>query len=217
MESIYSRIATADPDIHELAELWPLVTLLDLPDAANIVVAGAYEGRAMELLAVAYPNYGRLVGFDPQVDALIAAALRLRRYPNVTLEPYGLGIEDATLAMGEHGSHFAGFIPRDAENSRTAAAAAPGDLREATLALTNAGLARIDLMLLNVEGYEFLLLPHLLRAGWFAHGAINRLALQLHWGVGYDETFAGIAAELEITHKRVFDELPNWGYWAYSG
>lgn len=213
----FAAMAKAPEDLRELAEEWPLLWLLKLPPGANVVVAGAYRGKVMALLATAYPEIGRLVGFEPQESALIAAVLRLRgAKPRVQVEPYGLGIADGTFPMADDESIFASFLdgaPRSKNPKH-----GEGRLREAGAALESIfGMERIDLMLLNIEGYEWHLLPHLLRNNWFSTGRIRRLALQVHWGFGYDHTLADIAHELEHTHKRVFDEIPSWGYWQWSG
>ena len=209
-------MAEAPEDLQALAEEWPLLWLLKLPPQANVVVAGAYRGQVMHLLATAYPDIGRLVGFEPQESALIAAVMRLRgAKPRVQVEPYGLGIEDGRFDMADDDSIFASFLEGASRSSE--AKHGNGELREATAAFESLGLDRIDLLLLNIEGYEWHLLPHLLRNNWFETGRIRRLALQVHWGFGYDHTLVDITREIERTHKRVFDEIPSWGYWQWSG
>lgn len=218
MSDPYDRLAAAASDVRALALEWPLVHLFRLSPGANIVVAGAYEGRAMELLATVYPEYGRLVGFEPQPGAREVALKRLARFPRVTIEPYGIAERDGTFPLADNGSIYASFVDLDPAHSRAGSArASVGELREVEEACRSLDLDRIDLLLLNVEGYEWLLLPHMLLAGMFAVGYVERLALQVHWGMGYDHTLADITQRLEATHKRVFDEIPSWGYWQWSG
>lgn len=216
--NMFNALAQATPEIQDLALVWPLVFLLKLPKGANIVVAGAYRGRVMELLATVYPEYGNIVGFEPQDDARAFALERLKKYKNVTIEPYGIGTTYGTFPMGEYGAEYAGFLNLDPAASRTSAKGhGQGQIKEASHTFRELGLNKIDFMLLNMEGYEFILIPHLLDNGWFERGAIERLAVQIHWGMGHDNEYGDMIRRLERTHKRVFDEIPSWGYWQYSG
>jgi len=220
-EQVYARVASAEPEIRDLARIWPLCFLFELPAQANIVVAGAYRGRVMALLALLYPDYVNLVGFEPQLAARAAAIERFNASGiRAMVQPFGLGESDGTFDMGEYGDEYAGFVNLDPQRARMVGHTehATGELREAVRAFDDAvGPNKIDLLLLNIEGYEWILLPHLIRAGLFSSGRIRRLVLQVHWGMGYDDRLAWIAAEIEKTHKRVYDAIPSWCLWQWSG
>lgn len=221
----FARLAAAPLDLQNLADEWPLVWLFKLPPLANIVVAGAYRGQVMDLLATVYDDFDRLIGFEPQADARAAALERLaaRKHEGgrigggPVIEPYALGIEDGEGMMIDAESIFASFLYSNSGPRTNEARVGHFEMRDTTSAFLGLELDRIDLLLLNIEGYEWLLLPYLIDDGWFSSGRIRRLALQVHWGFGLDHTLERITGEIERTHKRVFDEIPSWGYWQWSG
>src|SRR3989304_10112589 len=102
----------APEDVWQLIKDWPLALQFDLPEDSVVVVAGAYRGLVMELLRHLYPTC-KLWGFEPQEWAAHDAAERLRKFdPRVpwSILPYGLGVEDATLQLGEWHTDAASFI-----------------------------------------------------------------------------------------------------------
>ncbi len=227
--------ALADPhcpeDLRVLAAEWPLGFLFNLPPGANIVVAGAHEGKVMDLLARLYPDYWILAGFEPQVDALVRASARLQVLRavgvgqtdrGIRLFPYALGVHDGEFTMHDWGTREASFVTHRSGEARSSGAVATGRMRAFEHAMVDAGMNApgirwIDLLLLNIEGFEFTLLDHLLKMDWFSSGVIRRLAMQVHFGMEGEELYAPSIERLERTHKRVFDELPQWGYWQWSG
>lgn len=219
-ESAFKRLSEASVEVQELAEIWPEGWLLALPPNATILVAGAYRGRAMELLATMYGDFGRLIGFEPQLEHAEFTRERLKRFGSrVQVLDYGLGVTDGTFPMAEAGAEFAGFVNLDPAHARREGllGTTVGELREFNLAMGQLGVRKIHCFLLNVEGYEFQLIPHLGATGWFDSGAISRLMAQIHWGMPGDSVFPQMAASLERTHKRVYDALPNWALWQWSG
>lgn len=221
MSNVYHRLVSASPEIQELADIWPCGFLFKLSPGANIIVAGAYRGRVMELLATLYPDYGRLIGFEPQDNALAVAAKRLDSLGlKHELYNYGIGTQDGTLPMYEYGAEFAGFVNSDPALARTEVAYGQGQIFEFSSVLSKINLSRIHLLLLNMEGYEFELLPHLVNSNLFYDGKIERLCMQVHWldqSQAVIQRFDASINHIQHTHKRVFDELPQWGFWEYSG
>lgn len=212
----FARLAEAPEEVRELASIWPLAFLFNLPPGARVMVAGAWEGRVMELLARVYPEIGSLEGYEPQHEAAERALRRLARAGiAATVHPYGLGVRPEVRAMGDAGTYFASFVNLDPSAARSLdGGAGEGELRNVLTVIGNdPDRLPVHLLVLNVEGYEFELLPYLLDLGAFRSGLIERLALQVHEGFG---DFAPIAARLEESHKRVFDELPGWGFWEWS-
>ena len=161
-----------------LLEQWSLAKAFDLPPNSTVFVIGAYQGLAMELLSEVYhPRH--LVGFEPQLWAVEAATKRLngRSY---TLFPAGLGIEKGTFPMGEYHTDGCSFVNTGPE-SRTQGEGQLWDADETLLVLNP---SKIDLMIMNIEGYEWYLLPYLQQKGWL--GKIDRLAVQWHYDLGED-------------------------------
>ena len=124
--------------------------------------------------------------------------------------PFGLGISQGAFMMHQYGAEYATFVAPPERPGGTDTGV--GELRAAVGVFDDLGLDRIDVLVLNIEGYEWTLLPYLLDLGQFSSGRIRRLVLQTH-ADERDWQFGQIAREIEQTHKRVFDELPAWGLW----
>lgn len=198
-------------DVEELIARWPLIKDFQLPDNADVVVVGAYKGLAMEALAELYPT-SKISGFEPQSWAFEEANSRLVNYPNARVANIGLGVEDQLLDMGEWHTDAASFI-NTGPGSREQGT---GYIGEADKCLRDiAQVTHIDLMIVNIEGYEYKLLPHLRSKGWF--NSIERLAVQWHLfpEQGFDEKYMNQDIDRLIVLDDYLlrrDERPAWTY-----
>lgn len=199
----------APEDIQQLARDWPLWQRFSLPPKPVIVIVGAYQGKAMDLMGRLFPDYSRIVGFEPQEWAYLAARDRLDRRRQIWLMPAGLGPETIEHAqMGEWHTDAASFVntgPGTREQGT-------GKIAEADTALRAMLLSHIDLMIMNIEGGEYALLPHLRETHWLER--IDRLAVQWHLnlpGVPLDamESELGRLGEL---YTLEYDNRPTWTY-----
>lgn len=190
-----------------LAERWPLLTRFDLSPDSVVVVVGAYKGLAMEALHEIYAP-ARTIGYEPQEWAFQDATSRLAEKPGCEVQPYGLGVIDGTFDMGEFHTDACSFI-NTGLNSRLHG---KGKMRDADIALKSAvGSEKINLLIMNIEGYEYELLPYLIEKGWLRQ--VDRLAVQWHLNLGNDGHINEILAQIDETHNRVLDEFPAWIYW----
>lgn len=199
----------APEDIQQLARDWPLWQRFSLPPAPVIVIVGAYQGKAMDFMGRLFRDYNRIVGFEPQEWAYMAARERLDRRRQMWLMNAGLGPEHIDNAqMGEWHTDAASFVntgPGTREQGT-------GTIAEADTALRAMNLSHIDLMIMNIEGGEYTLLPHLRETHWLER--IDRLAVQWHLnlpGVPRD----AMESELERLGERYeleYDNRPTWTY-----
>ena len=197
-------------ELKGLIQRWPLVKHISLPPDSIILVVGSYTGLGMELLNEMF-SPSRIIGFDPQRWALDEATIRLqaRNYHNFTLFNFGLGFENATYPMGEWHTDACSFI-NVGEGSRQQGT---GSIRDANEVLRILKLPLIDLMVMNIEGFEFTLLPYLKATGWI--DKIDRLAVQWHLGLGdepksYDDIADCIDRLEEYGMRLEYDERPAW-------
>lgn len=205
-------------DVAELIATWPLIHFFRLEPGDTVVVAGAYTGKLMAALLELYPGVN-VVGFEPQLWAWELAIARLGRdYPVMRWQVYPFGLGDETRAgvpMGEFATDACSFI-NVGEGSREQGF---GNLVEAGEALAPLG-SKISLMILNMEGYEFRLLPYLMKKGLL--GQVKRLAVQWHpfeqlkletiaWQDPTNEMLALLGSPA-WPHKLVYDERPTWTY-----
>lgn len=204
-----------DGDVAALIADWPLCQLFRLQPSDHAVVVGAYEGKLMQALLELYPGI-QITGFEPQPWAFNKAWRRLlETYGGENgwrLEPYGLGTESRDgVPMGEFETDAASFV-NVGPGSRQQGA---GDLLEATKALSQSW--PIDLMVMNIEGYEFQLIEYLAQQDLLKH--IKRLAVQWHLGLagaGVDADRGRMDDLIALLHfhghRLVYDERPSWTY-----
>lgn len=203
-------------EVIDLIQRWPLIKEFKLPENANVVVVGAYKGLACEALMELYPTIN-IAAFEPQSWAYEEAQTRLRNYFNVIVYNIGLGVENALLDMGEWHTDAASFV-NTGPGSRLQGT---GYIGEAGNLLKMAGFEHIDLMVCNIEGYEYLLIPYLRQIGWLEK--IDRLAVQWHLGLGSDPKFERDVDNyiFDLYEKDFFtlkiDERPAWSYHVKAG
>lgn len=206
-----------DDDVAELIATWPLCQLFRLQPGDRAVVAGSYKGKVIQALLELYPGI-HVDGFEPQRWANEEATQRLKPYqPTIawTIYPFALGDQTRqNVPMGEFGTDACSFInvgPQAREHGA-------GDMVDVVDALNVIG-GRVDLMVLNCEGYEYRLIRHMITAKLLP--SIKRLAIQWHvglsgngdlqaeeWDVDQLLNSVGFTAD----HRLVYDERPTWTY-----
>jgi hypothetical protein len=167
---------------------WPLT------GESVVVEVGGYTGRWALQIAGRYQP--RLYVFEPQPWA--ADACRAVLGDRATVEGYGLGAQSGGLPMGCWETDGCSFL-RPIEGSGW------GEMREIGAAFTDLGITHIDLMMVNIEGYEYALIPHMLDKAILP----QRLMVQFH-------TFADSdGSKAAAIHER----LAGLGYaipWTYG-
>lgn len=226
--NLIEKLQAAPADLQELVENWPLCLDFGLPAGATAVVVGAYQGKVMELLCRLYP-VAKVVGYEPQPWAYTSCLKRLTGWRTTwdggypLLFPFGLATTDLRdVDMGEYHTDAASLVNVDAREKGL------GNFMDAAQALRRLFFYvkevpseddRIDLMVMNIEGYEFALLPYLRKTGWLAR--IDRLAVQWHLFPdleveGRPLTEAVMSDEIALLaydgFRLVHDRRPAWTY-----
>ena len=129
---------------------------------------GSFKGRWALQMARLYNPY--LYCFEPQRWAAGVTREVLKRF-NASVYDFGLGSTDAMLSMGEHGTDGCSFT-KDSRETATC------EMREITSVLDHLGIQRIDLMLVNIEGGEYDLIPYMFNRSVFP----EILIVQFHEG-----------------------------------
>lgn len=197
-----AEVADLSPESAALLERWPLARAFHLQRDDPALVVGAYKGDVMVLL---HELYGaRPIGYEPQVWAADIAQKRAGEYGIV--HPYALGEKSGMFQMGEFGTDACSFF-------RTTRESAGAMMEEAVAEFDDKGLRHCALAVINIEGYEFALLPHLLMNN--ALQPIPKIAIQWHLNLAPEfdrERAQAILADLERTHVCVVDQFPAWTY-----
>lgn len=204
-----------DGELGAFGSSWPLWQHFDLDGTSDplIVVVGAYQGIVMNLMLELFED-AEVVGYEPQQWACERALERLRGYSldRFKLHAYGLGERDElNVEMGEYHTDACSFVNTGPESREHGS----GHMLEANACLTRLG-PKVDLMIMNIEGYEYKLIPHLMAGGYFQN--IERLAVQFHIDLGFgtsegdmDDLIDRVSGYMDST---VFvDERPTWVYW----
>jgi FkbM family methyltransferase len=139
---------------------WPLTK------DSVVVEVGGYKGRwAFQIVGYYQP---RLYVFEPQPWAFLVCRNLLRGHAKVL--PYALGITDGAFPMGDFETDGCSFVKEGTQQRGT------GQMREIGAAFAELSIRHIDLMLINIEGYEYTLIPHMLDRGILP----QRLMVQFH-------------------------------------
>ena len=133
---------------------WPMLR----PESV-VVECGAFHGRwALKIMQRYNPT---LHMFEPQAWLTEELKGTFKGWQKAHVHPYGLGTENKVSTLWEVGNDGATFVASaDARD-----AGQPAELREIGQVFSDLGLTAIDLMLINIEGYEFQLIPHMLSGG----------------------------------------------------
>ncbi len=175
---------------------WPLT-----PESVVLEVGG-YEGRWARQIAERYNP--RLYVFEPQQWAYDRCLQALKPFPSARVFNFGLGVESGEFPMGEFETDGCSFLKTLAQYDPNRRKVGMGTLREAGSVLDELGLHQIDLCLVNIEGYEFILLPYLIEQGLL--NRVKRLMLQAHLFVENGAArYAALRAAIEQTHRVVWD------------
>lgn len=206
------------PEIEQLLKEWPMGYALDLPPNSTCVVAGMYKGRVAELLHELYKPE-RIVGYDPQLWALNETRERAKRLGIPINPPYvpssgsywelrnhAIGVGDAEhVPMGEWETDGCSFINH---GSRVRGY---GDIAEISAQFERDMIYHVNLVVFNMEGYEYQLLPHMVERGMMRN--IDTLAVQFHTGLGNAVSQWQVYQWLEPTHVVAIDDFPRWVLW----
>lgn len=197
-------------DFDTLADLLPrhreaaMLALLDLPPGGVCIVAGGYKGDTADFLRKVHRS--RVYAFEPQEWAVTELQERFAGDHWVQVRPFGLGSTNADgMPMGEYGNDACSFL-FDRSTVRTVG---KGDLRDVAQVWKEEGIGYLDLLLLNMEGYEYVLLPYMADRGLLA--CVGNVVLQIHEHVAVEGVALG--SVLRQTHEIVADFGPAWQWW----
>lgn len=144
-----TRQAANNPE-HEwdkLAIHWP-----GLNEQSIVFEIGSYKGRWALQMAERYNP--ELYCFEPQGWACNVTKHVLQKY-NAHVFNYGLGVENAIMPMGEFETDGCSFL-RDTRRHGV------GEIRDIVEFIASFDIPVIDVCLINIEGYEYELVPYML-------------------------------------------------------
>jgi FkbM family methyltransferase len=197
--------------IHERLLAW------DLAPRETVIVIGGYSGAECQMILDRYPDVD-LYTFEPQLPFYNALLNRFARVPNVHVYPYGLGDRSGTFDMTRAGTDRASLMVGEYAQLGESPPDSHGELREWGSVMASLGIAEIGLLHSNIEQYEYVLFPHLYRAGWLPR--IAQVVVQVHPFPNIEThpdalPFEAWAAQIEETHTRRWESGHGaWYAWA---
>lgn len=192
-------------ELQELDRIWPLGQQLIVPENGVIFVAGAWKGLYCRYLTERFPT-AKIYGFEPQRAACREASNWTAMDKNVSIFPFGIGIEYPfeIMPMGSADTDGCSVLKANRPIIR-------GLFIESTSIRDWLGVDKINLAVINVEGYECLLLAH-----WLNNGQVryyNSLAVQFHPDPSDPNTnLLTEALNIYYGEPKYFD-YPTWCYW----
>lgn len=169
---------------------WTMLT----PDSLVLEV-GAYQGRWAKEICRKYNP--RLYAFEPARWAYDICKAELADYPNAHVFNFGLGKVNDILPMGEYETDGCSFL----KNSRVQGGV--GAIREIVRVFERLKIERVDLMLMNIEGYEYVLLPYMIETGLL--DKVDTLMVQFHDFAADIAAHERLIMSIEKTHKVLWD------------
>lgn len=180
----------------------------DIKAGEKIAIFGGYQGVVVAYMLERYPQ-AEIYTWEPQLDMYDVLVQRFVGMPTVHVYNYGLGITTATLPMMKAGSDACSYII-DQYNKPNALTR----MREFVSVMAELGIEKLAFMHMNIEGYEQLLMPHLIRTGWIKN--IDQFVISTH-GLPHEventEPWVWTVKQLKLTHKRYWTQR---GFWAWT-
>lgn len=130
-----------------------------LTKAGVVLDIGGYKGRWAKEIAQRYSS--KIFVFEPQEWAFQIAKTELQEFDTVTVYNFGLGVESGKFEMEEFETDGASFILGRSTRQQSG----DGTLEEIAGWLYANHFDKIDLVMMNIEGYEFKLIPYMIEKG----------------------------------------------------
>ena len=178
-----------------LALNWPI------DSDALVWEVGGFEGRwAAQMIEKYHPH---VHVFEPQIWLFHKLQERFENNLKVSVSPFGLWTHDCTMRLWEHDTDGASVMRRDGRTSELC------DFHDIMHSL----LKPVDVCLMNIEGAEYVLIPHMIGLGLMQH--FRFFWCQFHPGiVAYgNEKFDLIYAGMEATHRVIWNYFPTAVAW----
>lgn len=175
-----------------------------------VLVAGAYHGDTIRALLAIDPAI-QVYAFEPQAHCQESLARLAGEYPWVRIFPLALGTSDSVVPLYGPGSDFSSLVNTDRKRLGVESVV----MFEAGRFLNSLGVSRWSLFLLNMEAYEYVLLPYLTETGVL--DTVDNLLMQHHPEMRAGQGEMGDAEgriALSAPWVSVWDRFPAWVWWS---
>jgi FkbM family methyltransferase len=184
---------------------WDLKSV-DFPLTEESVVfeIGGYVGRWAKEIAERYNP--ELFVFEPQMWAYRKCQEALVGFSHTYVFEYGLGVDSGVYPMGNWETDGCSLI-NIPHNKPTGT----GIVMEINSFLQSMKVERINLCLMNIEGYEFKLIPYMIETGIMDR--IDYFMCQFHLASAGENEYHDLRRQISKTKKLRFDYGPVLTCW----
>ena len=168
-----------------------------------VVEIGGYKGRWAKEIANRYDPY--LYVFEPQQWAYKICRDELRGNKALVFDYALISGNSIVSTIGDFGTDGASLLKGNHENNSIV------ETKNIDEAFSFLELTDIDLLLMNIEGYEFTLLPYMIETGML--NKIRYLMVQFHMFASSESEYNFLKTEIEKTHKKLWDYGPTLVAW----
>lgn len=180
----------------------------DIKPGEKIAIFGGYQGVVVAYMLERYPQ-AEIYTWEPQFSMYSVMTDRFRDIGNVHIYNYGLGITTGVLPMMKAGSDACSYLIDQYNKPNTVTL-----IREFVSVMEELAIDKLAFMHVNIEGYEQVLLPHLIKTGWIKN--IAQFVVSTHGIpkiVEGSEPWVWTVKQLKLTHKRYWTQR---GFWAWT-
>ena len=145
----------------------------DISSGEKVIVAGGYQGVVCAYMLERYPDID-LYTWEPQPHMYNTMVKRFKGVDNIHIYDYGLGEIDGVFPMTQGGNDACSFIIDPTKNKSNLLAR----MRDFVQVMDELQIERLALFHMNIESYEHILLPYLIRTKWIDR--IDQLVVSTH-------------------------------------
>jgi hypothetical protein len=182
---------------------WPLT------ENSHVWEIGGFEGRWAQQIWDKF--HCHITIFEPQLWAVERMQKRFAGIGNIDIRPYGLALDDEKRQIGNYHTDGASLVNDDGREPTQ-----PGDFKGFYHEVYNFP-HDIDLALMNIEGYEYTLIPNFIASGVISR--FNYFWCQFHPGLVSNEPSEQFEAtdqifdQMETTHEMIWSFFPTAVAW----
>lgn len=166
---------------------------------------GSYTGEWAEKMA---NRYGcRIYCFEPIREFYEATVARCSKLPNVQVKNYAIGTQNSSSSMILNGNSSS-LVFDSSGSSQTETV----NIRSLDSVMDELGISNVDLLKINIEGYEYDLMDYICGKGMQSKFANLQIQFHLEFP-NAEERYSSIASCLEKTHGLTYRFDFIWENW----
>lgn len=159
-----------------------------------------------------------IISFEPIVEMSVALMEKFKTYPNIEIQPFGLGSQERNLSIELFDTDNAGTSIFRKISSKNSSKIKHIQLLNVIQVIENIRKTRtkngiIDMISINCEGCEFEILPALIHNNMIQYFRIIQFASHMNFFTDSSCIYCQIQQALELSHKILYQYVMLWEAW----